>query len=222
MKEHFALLLFPDKVHQRSPDPGPFTDHRSYKAALQKEFQRKCVYCRISDGLKGYEGFGVDHYHPKKGTDDPDLVAAWGNLFYACNVCNSWKGKRKPTPELYLPNPCAHPPSAGPMAEHLQYHDAEVETRTRHGAWLSELLHLSERRELREFVLSALGKFLAARVQALEILGALEERRKTVGSGAEAAGIARKLQDAQEKLAQANRGIERLTGEPVASVPHLS
>lgn len=54
MKEHFALLLFPDKVHQRSPDPGPFTDHRSYKAALQKEFQRKCVYCRISDGLKGY------------------------------------------------------------------------------------------------------------------------------------------------------------------------
>ena len=83
-------------------------------------------------------------------------------------------------------------------------------------------LHFSERRELRDFVLSALGKFLAARFQALEILGALEERRKAVGSDAEAAEIARKLQDAQEKLAQANRGIERLTGEPVDAAPHRS
>jgi hypothetical protein len=153
MNEFFAALLFPDKVHKRSSDPGPFTDHRSYKAPLQEEFRRKCVYCRISDGLKGYEGFGVDHYHPRKGTYDPALVAEWKNLFYACNVCNRWKGKSKSTPERYLPNPCEYPPSVGPMAEHLHYYDANVQTNTHHGAWLSELLHRPERRELREFVL---------------------------------------------------------------------
>jgi len=27
---------------------------------LQREFRRKCIYCRVSDGIKGYEGFGVD------------------------------------------------------------------------------------------------------------------------------------------------------------------
>src|SRR6185436_7481648 len=41
---------------------------------------RKCVYCRIADGFKGYEGFGVDHYLPR--SKFPDLVVAWSNLFY--------------------------------------------------------------------------------------------------------------------------------------------
>lgn len=103
---------------------------------------------QISDGLKGYEGFGVDHYLPK--SRFPALTTTWSNLFYACNVCNTWKGESVSTPELFLPNPCGHG-----MADHLQYRGADVEAYTPHGEWLVELLHLAERRDLRELILSA-------------------------------------------------------------------
>lgn len=40
---------------------------------------------------------------------------------------------------------------------------AGVETYTPHGEWLAELLHLAERREFHELILSALGQFLTIR-----------------------------------------------------------
>jgi uncharacterized protein (TIGR02646 family) len=123
MPDLFDALLFPQELHVRSPDPGPWSEHRSYKSHLQREFHRKCVYCRIPDGLKGYEGFGIDHYLPK--SKFPFLGAAWSNLFYACNVCNTWKGDSVSRPERFLPNPCAHR-----MADHLQYRGAAVEVYT--------------------------------------------------------------------------------------------
>jgi hypothetical protein len=215
MNDFFAALLFPDEVHVRSPDPGPSADHKFYKAPLQQEFRHKCVYCRTSDGIKGDEGFGVDHYHPRKprkGTPDPAAVTAWENLFYACNVCNSLKGNSESTPERFLPNPCEHPPSVGPMAAHLQYRGADVEPRTRHGAWMSALLRLHERRQLREFVLSTLKLSLAARTDLLENLAAFEELRAAAGSDEERD---RQIQETEDRLAQINRNIERLTGEPV-------
>lgn len=82
MSSLFDALLFPEERHPRGPDPGPFSYPQAYKAHLRSEFRSKCVYCRVPDGIKGYEGFGVDHYLPV--SRFPGLVLAWSNLFYAC------------------------------------------------------------------------------------------------------------------------------------------
>ncbi|HEX7184116.1 MAG TPA: HNH endonuclease [Thermoanaerobaculia bacterium] len=210
MKALFDALFFPGSRQERSPDPGPFLKYRSYKPYLQREFRRKCVYCRISDGLKGDEGFGVDHYLPK--SRFPDLVTAWRNLFYACNVCNTWKGESVSTPDRFLPNPCEHR-----MSDHLQYSGAGVETYTPHGEWLTELLRLGERRGFREFILSALGKFLKTRNNLMDDLTHYETRLDAAQSSEERSLLQAAIQDTAEELEQVDRHIERLTGEPVTA-----
>jgi hypothetical protein len=206
MKNPLDVLLFPADRHERGPDPGPFVEHRSYKTHLQREFSRKCVYCRIPDGLKGDEAFGVDHYLPK--SRFPDLIVAWSNLFYACNVCNTWKGESVSTPDLFLPNPCEHR-----MSDHLQYSDSDVEAYTAHGEWLAELLHLKERRQLREFILFAAGSFLKIRSELVDDLAVLEDRLDDTRSAEELSSLKAAIRDTVQELEQVDRHIERLIGE---------
>lgn len=201
----FGALLFPKERQERGDDPGPFVGYRSYKPHLQERFRRKCVYCRTSDGVKGYEGFGVDHYLPR--SSHPDLEVVWSNLFYACNVCNTWKGESVSTPELYLPNPCEHR-----MADHLQYEDGGIETYTPQGEWLAELLHLDERCDFREFILSALGRFLIARTEILRDLTLYEALLGDSQGGKDQSLLEAAVRDTATELER----IERLTGEPVS------
>lgn len=206
MNRVFEVLLYPEERQSRVSDPGPFADHRSYKPHLQRQFRRKCVYCRISDGIKGYEGFGVDHYLPR--SKFPALSLAWSNLFYACNVCNTWKGDSVSVPARFLPNPCEHR-----MADHLQYSDGDIETYTPHGEWLKELLRLDERSNLREFILSALGKFLIARKELIRDLITLEARLDSSSGDPDTFYAA--IQETIGELERVDRQIECLTGEPV-------
>jgi hypothetical protein len=209
MNPAFAALLFPRDRQERGADPGPFVDHRSYKPHLRERFHRKCVYCRTSDGIKGSEGFGVDHYLPR--SSYPDLLVVWFNLFYACNVCNTWKGEAVSTPELYLPNPCEHR-----MADHLQYEALGIETYTRHGEWMAELLHLDERCDFREFVLSALGRFLIARVEILRDLTLYEALLEDSPKEKDRSLLQEAVRDTAAELERIDRQIERLTGEPIS------
>jgi hypothetical protein len=208
MSDLLDALLFPRERHLREPDPGPFSYPQAYKTFLRREFRSKCVYCRVPDGLKGYEGFGVDHYLPA--SRFPGLVLVWSNLFYACNVCNTWKSDSVSTAERFLPNPCDHR-----MADHLQYRGAEVETHTPHGEWLAELLHLEERKGLREFILSALGGFLKARIELLVDLTAMEDRLSATESIEEQSSLKAAIQETSEELERVERQIGRLTGEPL-------
>lgn len=105
-------------------------------------------------------------------------------------------------------------PGSG-WADHLQYRGAEVETRTPHGEWLAELLHLEERRGLREFILSALGGFLKLRIELLGDLAALEDRLAAAESMEERGTLEAAVQEAAEELERVKRQIERLTGEPL-------
>jgi hypothetical protein len=211
MPTFFDALLFPVNRIERGPDPGPFSDYRTYKPHLQRVFHRKCVYCRISDGFKGIESFGIDHYLPR--SKFPHLLVTWENLFYSCNVCNAWKGESASTPELFLPNPCEHR-----MSEHVQYTDAGVETYTPHGDWLAELLHLGERQGLRDFILAALGKFLQARSELVRDLNRFTASLDTSHSREEQAALSAAIRDTTEELERVDSHIERLTGESVDSL----
>jgi hypothetical protein len=210
MNELFEALLFPRERQDRGPDPGPFPRRpHAYKPHLRLVFRAKCCYCRMPDGLKGYEGFGIDHYLPK--SRFPHLQDLWSNLFYACNVCNAWKGEWVPTSGLFLPNPCDHW-----MADHLQYQGSDVETYTPQGDWLVELLHLgdTDRRELRDLLLSALGRFLEARCELLADLAAFEAGCEDAARVGEA-DLQAAIRETVEELDKVERLIERLTGERI-------
>lgn len=102
---------YPKSKHTRKLSPEPRSSYRKYKPFLREEFGNRCVYCTLSDILKGQESFGVDHYRPKK--KFPNLETEYSNLFYACNVCNSRKGDFWPSREqlakrYFVPNPCDH------------------------------------------------------------------------------------------------------------------
>ncbi len=132
---------YPRSRHVRKQRPPVFADYRKYKPFLRDEFGRQCVYCRMPDGPKTPNEFGVDHYKPQKRF--PELQADYSNLYYCCNACNSRKRDFWPTPTqlkrgVYVPAPCQHK-----MSHHLGYHQVEVRSRTIAGTWTIDLLDLN-------------------------------------------------------------------------------
>ena len=76
------------KKAEDQPATGTYSD---WKPQLAIEADRRCVYCSIRDQVfGGTRFFHVEHYRPKK--HFPDLENDYLNLFYACAVCNIFKG----------------------------------------------------------------------------------------------------------------------------------
>jgi hypothetical protein len=144
-------FIYPKSQHRRK-----LTAHSvaSYKAVLRLEFAFQCVYCRLPDGVKGQDNFGVDHYRPR--SLFPALARTYSNLFYACNACNSrkkdfWPSSKERRDGRFIPNPCDHV-----MFQHLRYKGARVEPHSPAGEHTKNLLMLNDEESLqyREFVLS--------------------------------------------------------------------
>jgi len=133
-------------------NPPSYSSYARYKPFLRQEFASQCVYCRLPDGLKGDDAFGVDHYRPQ--SKFPELATTYANLFYACNCCNRRKGTFWPTGTQwrsgqFIPNPCDHI-----MFDHLRYRSAGVEARSPAGQLAEKLLMLNDEESVkyREFV----------------------------------------------------------------------
>jgi hypothetical protein len=143
---------YPKSRHKRGT-VVPQTKYTKYKRALQIEFERKCVYCRMPDTIKGYDSFGVDHYRPK--SLFPQLETVYSNLFYCCNSCNRMKANRWLGEKsiIFVPNP-----DDNVMVEHLRFKNAYVETVSKAGEYTCELLQLNEHNivQLRQTLLTSL------------------------------------------------------------------
>lgn len=69
----------------------PEGKYSQWKGIVRDECLGQCVYCAINEaGFGGVRNFHIDHYRPKKTFDN--LRDAISNLFYACSICNSFKG----------------------------------------------------------------------------------------------------------------------------------
>lgn len=135
-------FIFPKDRHIRREKPPQFKTRKSYKPYLRREFEQKCVYCRMPDTMKGQESYAVEHYLPK--SKYPHLEYDYRNLFYACLPCNSRKGEFCPDFEhlekgTYIPNPCEHF-----MFEHMRFRSEVVEARSKAGVFTVDLLGLND------------------------------------------------------------------------------
>ena len=90
------------KEGAKQPDDG---DYRAWQELLAEEADHRCVYCAIHErSFGGIRNFHVEHYRPK--ARFPELIDSFSNLFYACAICNTFKGNDwpdEPAPDLETP-----------------------------------------------------------------------------------------------------------------------
>lgn len=60
--------------------------HHENKSALRKASHQKCMYCESK--IDHVDHAHVEHIKPKSEDKFPNLMFDWGNLGYACSVCN--------------------------------------------------------------------------------------------------------------------------------------
>jgi len=81
------------KENARQPPKGKNADLKHF---LAEEGFHQCVYCALQDATFGERNFHVEHYKPKSNYRFRHLEHNIKNLFYACPVCNVFKGDSWP------------------------------------------------------------------------------------------------------------------------------
>ncbi len=86
------------KINKSDTDiPQNITVYPKYKPYLREEAKSRCVYCGIHENpMGGYDYFHVEHYKPKSLDKFAHLLIEYHNLFYACAICNRFKGNDWP------------------------------------------------------------------------------------------------------------------------------
>jgi hypothetical protein len=202
-------FVYPKAIHVRRERPPHFSRYQRYKPFLQREFERKCVYCRMPDSMKGYESFSVDHYRPKR--PFALLSTSYSNLFYCCKPCNDRKGRYWPSKARermeFIPNPCDHV-----MFSHLRYVAANVAAKSVAGAKAVEILDLNEDEctRFRAFILDSLEVHEAKRNDLVRARDELKAARDagTFASADVDAALARLERD----LVKVSSHMDRLGG----------
>ena len=78
---------------ESSPKPKAGKYYSDWKEDLCKEGKEQCVYCTINiNSFGGIRNFHVEHYRPKAKDKFPMLEHEYSNLFFACAICNGFKG----------------------------------------------------------------------------------------------------------------------------------
>lgn len=201
---------YPQSKHRRRQNPPSYAPYRRYKPILKQEFASQCVYCRLPDGTKGDDTFGVDHYCPQ--SKFPELATTYTNLFYACNCCNRRKGAFWPTDaqwhaRQFIPNPCDEV-----MFAHLQYHAARVDTKSPAGQMAEQLLMLNDEYsvEYREFVLHTIAVLEKQQRRVEQTIHVIDER--ITSHPEEAERLSQERAAAMSELAKLERSLSRLDG----------
>jgi hypothetical protein len=199
-------FIYPKTHHRRTLNPHTVA---SYKAILRAEFGFQCVYCRLPDGVKGQDSFGVDHYRPR--SLFPELRTTYSNLFYACNACNRRKGDYWPSSDelrarRFIPNPCDHI-----MFEHLRYRGARVEPHSPAGEHSEKRLMLNddESVQYREFVFGLIAMSEEKKRSVSETISRIE--RKLSNAPEQEEVLQRERQSCVAQLDEIDSFLARLT-----------
>ena len=202
-------FAYPKSKHVRREKPGELSPYSKYKPFLQREFERKCIYCRMPDSMQHQHLFGVEHYRPK--SRFPELITSYRNLFYACNPCNQRKGEYWPPrgkgTTHFIPNPCDHE-----MFKHLRFSGPVVEAKSMAGEVAEELLDLNDPEAVayRKFVLDLLDTCNAKKADLektlIEVTGLRDAGLIAKADADDALGTL------GQQLAQVNANLDRLVG----------
>ena len=172
------------KWHRINKDPTTFPKNGHYqdwKAPLREEAKYQCVYCCIGEGVfGGYRNFHIEHYKPKSIFEI--LEHNYGNLFYACCICNVFKGDDWPAePASDFSNFSYPDPSKVDYSELFEYESTTgyVLGKFTASKYMQERLYLNRPQLVQERRLQTiLGKCSSIKEELLKLTGKLVERAK--------------------------------------------
>ncbi|HVY06512.1 MAG TPA: HNH endonuclease [Burkholderiales bacterium] len=131
-----------EKERSRHPSRGTYLD---WKPELAEEGFHQCVYCAIAEAsFGGIRNFHVEHYRPK--SRFPALRNSYPNLFFACAICNTFKGDDWPREPNDDHSVCAYPdPSRYSYAEQINVDTSTfcLVAKTTSAKYLVERLYLN-------------------------------------------------------------------------------
>jgi uncharacterized protein (TIGR02646 family) len=136
---------------QRKEKPLRQKKYQNYKSYLRKDFLYRCAYCLIHEGhYGGLRNFHVDHFRPKK--KYPRLALAYANLYYACGLCNTFKGDAWPSAkEIEAGFRFVDPSAENPYEIHFQLNETDGSLRALTDAGRYSSAHLLlDREQLRK------------------------------------------------------------------------
>ena len=77
-------------AERSQPSSGSY---REWKPQIARDCSHQCVYCAIIEArFGGIRNFHVEHYRPKSRAEFASLENVITNLYYACAICNGFKG----------------------------------------------------------------------------------------------------------------------------------
>lgn len=170
-----------DKTAVQIPTGGTYSQ---WKPQLAREGGSRCVYCCIPESkFGGSRNFHVEHYRPK--SIFPKLTNEYGNLFYACGICNIFKSDDWPADhQLGSYTRAAYPdPSLVNYSDFLNVDEPSgmVESQTFTGRYVIERLHLNRPQMVGLRAMSALvGRIDVAKKELQELweAGAVHDNNK--------------------------------------------
>lgn len=87
------IFDYPKFRSERRHGPSGYAAYESYRPWLRDEFDFRCVYCLKRETWGQVTGeFELDHFSPQ--SISPHLRVDYVNLVYACQRCNSIKGRK--------------------------------------------------------------------------------------------------------------------------------
>lgn len=116
-------------------------DYTEYKAFLRRDFWHSCAYCTLSEAEAQAVRFTIDHYEPKEARRD--LINAYDNLMYACDVCNGRKGDRCPPVSAREDGHRFFRPDQDLRSEHFERNEIWLKKKSNVGHYTIEALDLN-------------------------------------------------------------------------------
>jgi uncharacterized protein (TIGR02646 family) len=140
-------------LFQRQEKPPAKKKYQHYKPELRRDFQYRCAYCLIHEAhYGGLRNYHVDHFRPKGKKKFKHLALVYTNLYYACGLCNTFKGRHWPTvKEEQAGYGYVDPCQEDPYEDHIKVDekDGSARTLTRAGAYMVAHLRL-DREQLKK------------------------------------------------------------------------
>ena len=153
--------IYIDKSKSTQPSTGTYTD---WKSNLAEEGMSQCVYCALPDARFGGErNFHVEHFKPK--SKFQSLTNDFRNLFYACSICNSFKGNDWPAePCTNQSIPAYVNPSEFDYNKIFSIENFRVTSNTISSSYMTERLYLNRPHLILERrIKSCLSRFKASK-----------------------------------------------------------
>ena len=175
--------------------------YRDWKPQVARSCSLQCVYCAISESrFGGIRNFHVEHYRPKSRHEFAHLENVITNLYYACSICNGFKGPDWPAePKPDYSNPSYPDPAETDYNELFNVNTPSFELTSRYpaGTYVIERVFLNRPQLLSE---RRLSEFLAWAQQVPEDVMALFDRLTASAASSERDLLLRDLCDLLAEL----------------------